>query len=97
MIRHLVAFRFHESVSRSDREALLLELEALPSRFAAMRGWTSGANRSERDDTFEHAFVVDFDAEEELRAYLNSDEHEAFVRERFRPLVAQRAIVSFEC
>jgi hypothetical protein len=32
----------------------------------------------------------------ELLAYLNSGEHECFVKERFRPNIEARAIISFE-
>ena len=60
-----------------------------------MRRFALGANISRRDDTFSHAFSVEFETEDELVAYLDSEEHEEFVRERFRPRVEARAIVSF--
>lgn len=95
MIRHVVAFRFRPELPEPERAALLAELEALPGRFPAMRRFALGPNISRRDDTFSHAFSVEFDTEVELVAYLDSEEHERFVRERFRPLVEARAIVSF--
>lgn len=96
MIRHVVAFRFREEVSEGGRQSLIDELNRFPLHYPAMRRWALGTNRSRRDATFSHAFSVEFDSEVELTAYLDSDAHERFVRERFRPLVEARAIVSFE-
>jgi 2,3-dihydroxy-p-cumate/2,3-dihydroxybenzoate 3,4-dioxygenase len=95
VIRHVLAFRFRPEVPEPERAALLAGLEALPSRFPAMQRFALGTNISRRDDTFSHAFTVEFVSEDELVAYLESEEHERFVRERFRPLVEARAIVSF--
>lgn len=96
MIRHLVAFRFRPGVPAEERLALLEELAGFPRRFPTMQRWALGENISRRDDTFSHAFTVEFQGEADLVAYLDSDEHEAFVRDRFRPLIEARAIVSFE-
>jgi 2,3-dihydroxy-p-cumate/2,3-dihydroxybenzoate 3,4-dioxygenase len=96
VIRHTVAFRFRPEVSDDDRRATIDELNSFPSFYPAMRRWALGANISQRDDTFTYAFNVEFDSEAELLAYLNSERHEEFVRERFRPRVEARAIVSFE-
>ena len=95
MIRHVVSFRFRPEVPEPERAEVLAELEGLPGRFPAMRRFALGTNISRRDDTFSHAFSVEFESEGELVAYLDSEEHETFVRERFRPRVEQRAIVSF--
>lgn len=95
MIKHIVLFRFADTADPAERDSMLAELAEFPGRFPAMRNWTMGTNRSWRDDRFTHGFVVEFDREEELDAYLRSDEHESFVEHRFRPLVAERAIVSY--
>ena len=96
MIRHIVTWNFDDGVDADARAALCAELDALPGHFPAMRDWTRGDNISRRDDTYAHAFVVDFDTEEELVAYLDSELHERFVAERWRPNVSDRAIVTFE-
>jgi sugar-phosphatase len=96
MIRHVVAFRFHERLPDVERQRVLEELDQFPSRYPSMRRWALGPNISKRDSTFTHAFSIEFDSEEELVSYLSSETHERFVRERFRPAVAARAIVSFE-
>jgi len=96
MIKHIVAFRFKPDVSETEVERVLRELNEFPKRWPAMRGWTLGRNISARDSTFAYAFVVEFATEKDLRDYLSSDAHEAYVRERWRPVIEQRAIVSYE-
>ncbi|MEJ8570740.1 Dabb family protein [Microbaculum marinum] len=96
MIKHFVAFRFKPEVPPDEQARVLDELNEFPSRFPAMKNWSLGRNISRRDDTFSHAFVVEFDREDELLSYLNSEEHEQFVATHFRPFVATRGIVSLE-
>ncbi|GAA3955255.1 hypothetical protein GCM10023085_42340 [Actinomadura viridis] len=96
MIKHTLAFRFRTDVSAEDAAAVLAELETFPGRYPAMRNWSLGRNISTRDSTFTHAFSVEFATDADLRAYLESESHERFVRERWRPVVDKQAIVSYE-
>lgn len=96
LIRHMVLFAFKPDVSAERREVLLREYTTFPRLHPAMRDFTIGRNISERDQTFEYAFSVTFETETELKAYLNSREHEEHVVERFRPLISARAIVSYQ-
>ena len=92
----MVLFSFKPGADPARRDALLREYATFPALHPAMRHFTLGRNISERDQAFEYAFTVEFASEADLKAYLNSPEHEAHVAERFRPLVASRAIVSYE-
>ena len=65
-----------------ERQALVDELHTFPSLYPAMRRWGLGTNRSTRDQTFTHAFSIEFEREEELLAYLGSERHERFVAEQ---------------
>lgn len=96
MIRHIVAFNFGHGIPAEAQAAILAELDTFPQLFPAMRQWSRGHNISRRDQTYQHAFVVDFDSEADLTAYLSSERHERFVAERWRPNVPDRAITSFE-
>ena len=95
MIKHVVLFRFREDAPRARIDAIMAEYEGFADLHPAMRGFDIGWNVSARDDRFEAGFVVEFDTEADLAAYLGSAAHEEHVVERFRPLVAERAIVSF--
>jgi 2,3-dihydroxy-p-cumate/2,3-dihydroxybenzoate 3,4-dioxygenase len=95
MIRHTVIFRFKEEISQAARETLLAEYESFPKLFPKMKNFGAGKNISNRDDTFEYGFSVEFDSEEDLLEYLSSTYHEEHVTQRFRPLIADRAIFSY--
>ena len=60
-----------------------------------MRSFSVGVNESHRDQRYTHGFTVEFADFDELDVYLTSEEHERFVADRFAPVVAERAIVSF--
>lgn len=92
----MVLFRFGARTSEEEARAVLDELAALPTRFPAMRRFGLGPNISTRDQTYSHAMTVEFDDQTELERYLDSEQHEHFVRTRFRPSVEDRAIVSYQ-
>ena len=95
MIKHLLMFRFKSGATESERDSVIAELNSWPARYPKMRNWSLGINISERDQTFTHAFCVEFENEGDLKAYLASEHHEAFVHTRWRPLIESRAIASY--
>lgn len=96
MIKHIVMFRFRSDLDDGTRAALIEEYKSFPKTFPSMRNFSFGTNKSERDNTFEYAFSVEFENKSALKAYLSSKEHEEHVVERFRPALQSRAIVSYE-
>ncbi|HEY2296385.1 MAG TPA: VOC family protein [Jatrophihabitans sp.] len=96
MIRHTLSFRFKDDVDESTRDAVLAQLRTFPDTYPAMQNWSLGSNFSTRDTTFTHTIAMDFANRDELLAYLGSDSHETFVRETWRPVIAQQAITSYE-
>jgi 2,3-dihydroxy-p-cumate/2,3-dihydroxybenzoate 3,4-dioxygenase len=96
LIRHTLSFRFGDDVDDMTRRAVLAELATFPERYPAMQNWSLGENVSTRDDKYTHAMSMDFATRDDLLAYLGSDSHESFVRERWRPVIAARAITSYE-
>lgn len=96
MIKHTVMFRFRSDLDDETRNSLIAEYRSFPKVFSSMRNFSFGKNISERDDTFEYAFSVEFESEAALKAYLSSKEHEEHVVRRFRPAIQARAIVSYE-
>lgn len=95
MIKHILLFRFTDDSTDEQRQSILDELATFPVQFPTMRSWTMGENRSSRDDRFSHGFVVEFETEEQLVEYLATEAHERFVRERFKPIIQERAIFSY--
>ncbi|MER7003772.1 Dabb family protein [Dactylosporangium sp. NPDC000555] len=96
MIRHTLSFRFKDEVPAEVRESVLATLATFPDRYPAMRNWSMGQNISTRDTTFTHAMSVEFATNDDLLGYLRSDSHESFVRETWRPVIAQQAITAYE-
>ena len=96
MIRHTLAFRFKPDVDQQTVDAVLAELRTFPALHPQLRAFTLGTNISTRDSTFTHAFSAEFDSEAALQDYLSSPEHEEFVRERWRSVIDQQAIVSYQ-
>ena len=94
MIRHMVLFRFKPSADDEQRRELLALLGDLPRQFPAMQGFQLGANVSKRDGRYSHGMTMSFNSLGELEDYLNSDRHEAFVRDKFAPIIEERSIVS---
>ncbi|TQM72059.1 catechol-2,3-dioxygenase [Actinomadura hallensis] len=96
MIQHNLAFRFREDAPAEAVESLLAELRTFPQRYPGMREFTLGANISTRSTRYTHGFSVKFDSEADLKAYLESESHERFVRERWRPIMDDHIIVTYE-
>ena len=96
MIKHMVLFRFKPETPAEIQDALLQSMRELPTHFPAMKRFGLGVNVSERDQKYSHAMTIEFDTMEELKAYLNSDYHEGSTAKRFRPVIQERAIVSYE-
>ncbi|GAA0256718.1 Dabb family protein [Cryptosporangium japonicum] len=94
MIRHVVAFRFKPEVPAETVDAILAEVESFPSRYPQMRSFVLGPNISLRDTRMSHVFTIEFDDEDDLKSYLNSESHETFVREKWRPVIDQQTIVT---
>lgn len=95
MIRHMLSFRFKDEVSEDDRGTVLAALATFPQLYPAMQNWSMGQNMSTRDTTFTHCMSVEFQTDEALRGYLQSDSHERFVIDTWRPVIAQQAIVAY--
>ena len=89
-------FRFRPDADPAECEAMLSELGGFPDRFRSMRNFALGRNASRRDDRFTHAMTIEFAKWSDLDSYLSSAEHEDFVARKFRPLIAERAIASFD-
>jgi 2,3-dihydroxy-p-cumate/2,3-dihydroxybenzoate 3,4-dioxygenase len=96
MIRHMVLFRFRPDASDKARAQVLNGLAELPQRFAAMRRFGLGENISKRDSRFTHVMTIEFDTRDQLELYLDSEHHEHFVHNYFRPAIEERAIASYE-
>lgn len=96
MIRHCVVFKLKADCPEASRDDLLRRLRDLPASYPQMMNFELGRNVSDRDDRYDYAMVIAFADREGMATYLSSERHEELVREHFKPLIEQRAIVSIE-
>lgn len=96
MMRHVVAFRFKDSVSPDQAQAILDQLSTFPDLHPQMRNWSLGSNVSTRDQSMSHSFMVEFDDEAALMTYLSSQAHESFVTQVWRPAIERQTIVTVD-
>jgi 2,3-dihydroxy-p-cumate/2,3-dihydroxybenzoate 3,4-dioxygenase len=94
MVRQIVVFSFAEAVGEAQRQQVIAGLNRFPALFPQIKTWALGRNVSKRDRRYQYGFVAEFESEAALETYLDDPRHEAFVRDEFRPAVAERAIVT---
>lgn len=96
MIKHVVTFRFKDDVDEQTRQGILDEIASFPDHYSQMHNFSLGDNISSREQRMTHAFMIEFVDQDELMEYLSSERHEAFVRERWRPVIETQAIAALE-
>ncbi len=96
MVKHMVLFRFKPDTPAEVQADLLTSMGELPIHFPAMKRFGLGVNVSERDQKYSHAMTMEFDSVADLKSYLNSEYHEGSTASRFKPVIQERAIVSYE-
>jgi 2,3-dihydroxy-p-cumate/2,3-dihydroxybenzoate 3,4-dioxygenase len=96
MIRHILLFSFRDDVDVVLAQRMLDDFSRFPECYPQMQNWQLGKNASRRDQSFDYAMTVVFSDWNAANTYLESEDHERFVIERFRPLIARRAIATFD-
>ncbi len=81
-MRHVVMFQFAEAVTPSDAKQIVTEFGELPGRIEEISGYEFGTNigHEKQAQGFTHCFVVTFDSQADLDAYLPHPAHQEFVK-----------------
>lgn len=81
VLRHIVMYKFKESASPSDVQAVIDAFAALPSKVNTIIGFEHGTNVSQegKSEGLTHVFVVTFRDEAGREFYLKSPAHDAYV------------------
>lgn len=96
MIRHIAMFTL-KSDAPDDTVARLEEgLFLLAQTIEAISAYTYGADLGLREGTWDFAVVADFETPEDFRTYAEHPDHQAFIRDRLTPVLADRASLQFE-
>ena len=82
-LKHAVFFKFKDSASPQQVQAMEKAFASLPDRIAAIKSFEWGTNNSpeSHDDGFTHCFMVTFDSEAGRAQYLPHAAHQAFVQQ----------------
>jgi len=79
-LRHVVLFKFKDSVTDEDIKKVEVAFAALPDKIPQIKGYEWGINNSPEglDKGFTHCFFLTFDSEEDRAIYLPHPDHKAF-------------------
>jgi len=96
MIRHVVVFRWNESVTDADLTAMAAALDALPEAIAEIVAYRHGRDVGLNPANFQYAIVADFATADDFAIYRDHPEHQRFIADHITGRVAERAAVQFE-
>ncbi|MCH2183219.1 MAG: GDSL-type esterase/lipase family protein [Mariniblastus sp.] len=81
-LRHVVMFRFTDQVTPAGAQEIVAEFGKLPEKIEQISGYEFGTSIGDEKmaQQFTHCFVVTFDSQQDLDAYLPHPAHQAFVQ-----------------
>ena len=93
--RHVVMFRFTDSVSREQRRQIVARIRSLPHQIGTIRSLSVGLDVGVSEDNLHLVSIVDFD---DRNGYTHFASHPAHlgVVECLRPLLTERKAVQYE-
>jgi hypothetical protein len=96
MIRHVVTFRWNDSVTDEQLVAMSAALDALPTAIPEIVAYRHGRDLGIGATNFQYAITADFANVEDFATYRDHPEHQRFIAEHITGRVAERAAVQFE-
>jgi hypothetical protein len=96
MFRHVVVFRWQDSVTDSDVDAIGDALDALPRLISEIVTYRHGRDAGLVDTNFDYVVTADFASVDDYVTYRDHPEHQRFIAEHITGRVVDRAAVQFE-
>ena len=96
MIRHVVTFRFEDSVTDAQIAALSDALDGLPSAIPEIVAYRHGRDLGIGATNFAYAVTADFADVDGYTTYRDHPEHQRVIAEHITGRVTERAAVQFE-
>jgi len=93
MFRHVVMFTFAEGTTDAQIDAVLQGLAGLPVAIPEIRKYSYGRDAGLAAGNFSVAVVAEFANEADYLVYRDHPDHQAVIRERIQPILADRAAV----
>ena len=96
MIRHVVMFRWNDSVTDEQLVAMSAALDALPGAIAEIVAYRHGRDLGIGATNFQYAITADFANAADFAVYRDHPEHQRFLADHITGRVAERSAVQFE-
>jgi hypothetical protein len=96
MIRHVVVFRWNDSVTDEQLVAMSAALDALPSAIGEIVSYRHGRDLGLAPTNADYAITADFADVDDFAVYRDHPEHQRFIAEHITGRVAERVAVQFE-
>lgn len=96
MFRHVVMFRWNDSVTDDQVAAMSAALDSLPASVAEIAAYRHGPDRGLTADNFDYVVVADFESVDEYLVYRDHPDHRSLIAEHIAPRIAERAAVQYE-
>lgn len=90
-------FRWKAEASEADKAAVRDALAGMTEAIGVIRAYRFGDDAGVAEGNFDFAVVADFDDEAGYLEYAEHPEHQKLIRERLRPIIAERAAVQYRC
>jgi hypothetical protein len=96
MIRHVVTFRWNDSVTDEQLVAMSAALDALPTAIPEIVAYRHGRDLGIGATNFQYAITADFANVDDFATYRDHPEHQRFIADHITGRVAERTAVQFE-
>jgi hypothetical protein len=96
MIRHVALFRFSEEASDQTPHHLEEGLSQLAQTIPEIEAYRYGRDLGLREGNFDFAVVADFADAEAFKRYVDHPDHQAFLKQRLSPVLAERVSIQFD-
>ena len=96
MIEHIVLFKWKNTATPEQIEAVLSGLKQLKSQIPSIVDLSCGENFSPRSQGFQHGLVVRFEDKAGLEAYQLHPAHQEVVQKLIKPILADIIAIDYE-
>ena len=95
MVRHVALFRWKPQTTAEDVARVEEALRTLPAKIPCIQSYRFGRDLGVQEGNADFALVADFVDEKALETYATHPDHQAVLRERIRPILAQREAIQY--
>jgi hypothetical protein len=96
VIRHVVVFRWNDSVTDEQLVAMSAALDALPATIAEIVSYRHGPDLGLAPASSDYSITADFANVDDFAVYRDHPEHQRFIAEHITGRAAERVAVQFE-